>query len=81
MANGFSSLAKFVAGSAMGAALGATIGVLMAPKSGEQMQADTNAFINTVKSEGERAREEAEARVADRFRAKVNDSAALSSKA
>ena len=81
MANGITSLAKFVAGSAMGAALGATIGMLMAPRSGEQMQADTHAYMQNIKSEGERARQEAEARVAERFRQKVDDSSALTSKA
>lgn len=75
------SLIKFAAGSALGATLGATIGLLMAPKSGEQMQADTAAFVDNVKTEGERARQEAEAQMAERFRAKVNDPNALTNKA
>lgn len=75
------SLIKFAAGSALGATLGATIGLLMAPKSGEQMQAETAALVTTMKTEGERARQEAEAQMAERFRAKVNDPGALSQKA
>ena len=80
MANGITSLAKFVAGSAMGAAIGATVGMLMAPKSGEQMQVDTQAYIQTIKSEGDKARAEAEANMAERFRKKVNDSSAFTAK-
>lgn len=81
MKSGISTLIKFAAGSAFGATLGATIGMLMAPKSGEQLQADTAAFVDTLKTEGEIARQEAEAQMADRFRAKVNDSTALTQKA
>lgn len=81
MKSGVSTLIKFAAGSALGVTLGATIGMLMAPKSGEQMQAETAAFVDTVKTEGERARQEAEAQMAERFRAKVNDSSALTQKA
>lgn len=79
MKSGLSSLAKFVAGSALGATLGATIGMLMAPKSGDEMQADTSAFMENIKSEGERARQEAEVGMAERFRSKVNDPSALTS--
>lgn len=81
MKSGLSTLVKFAAGSALGATLGATIGLLMAPKSGEQMQADTAAFMDTLKTEGEQARQDAEAQMAARFRAKVNDSNALTQKA
>lgn len=75
------TLVKFAAGSAFGAALGATIGLLMAPKSGEELQADTAAYFEHVKTEGERARQEAEAQVAERFRQKVNDPSAFTQKA
>lgn len=81
MKSGVSTLIKFAAGSALGATLGATIGMLMAPKSGDQMQADTAAFVDTLKTEGEQARQQAEAQMAERFRAKVNDSSALTQKA
>lgn len=73
MKSGLSTLVKFLAGSALGATLGATVGVLMAPKSGAQMQADTVAYFDNLKAEGDRARQEAEAAVAERFRQKVND--------
>lgn len=72
---------KFAAGSAFGATLGATIGVLMAPKSGEQTQADTAALLETMKIEGETAQSEAEARMAERFRQRVDDPEALKPKA
>lgn len=81
MKSGIATLAKFVAGSALGATLGATIGLLMAPKSGEELQADTAAYIDTLKTEGDRARQEAEAQVAERFRQKVNDPSAFTQKA
>lgn len=77
MKSGISTLAKFVAGSAFGATLGATIGLLMAPRSGEETQAQTAAFMENLKTEGERARVEAEAQVAERFRQKVNDPTAF----
>lgn len=75
----FGSFAKFLAGSAFGATVGATIGLLMAPKSGAELQADTSSYINTVKAEGEKAREEAEAQLVERFRQRVNDPTAFSS--
>lgn len=81
MKSGLSSLIKFAAGSALGATLGATIGMLMAPKSGEQMQADTAAYMHTLKTEGEQARQEAEAQMAERFRQKVDDPEAFTQKA
>lgn len=77
MKSGLSTLLKFTAGSAFGATIGATIAVLMAPKSGEQTQAETSALFNTMKTEGENARQDAENRMADRFRQKVNDPDAL----
>lgn len=73
------SLAKFLIGSAVGATVGATIGLLMAPKSGAELQADTSSFMSNVKSEGEKARQEAEAQVAERFRQRVNDPTAFTS--
>lgn len=73
------SLARFLAGSALGATVGATIGLLMAPKSGAELQADTNTYINTVKAEGEKARQETEAQLAERFRQRVNDPTAFTS--
>lgn len=81
MKSGISTLMKFAAGSALGATLGATIGMLMAPKSGAQLQADTASLVETLKTEGEIARQEAEAQVAERFRAKVNDPNAFTQKA
>lgn len=76
-----STLVKFMAGSALGATLGATIGLLMAPKSGPQLQADTAAYLDNVRTEGELARQEAEAAMAERFRQKVDDPSALTEKA
>lgn len=81
MKSGLSTLAKFVAGSAFGLTVGATIGLLMAPKSGDQLQADTAAYVETLRVEGERARQEAEAQAAERFRQKVKDPTALTEKA
>lgn len=72
-----SGLMKFVGGTAFGATLGAAIGALMAPKSGDQMQAETNALINLAKTEGEAARVMAEERVAANFRSRVDDPKAL----
>ncbi len=81
MKSGFAGLLKFATGSAVGATIGAAIGVLMAPRSGEQTQAETAAFLQTAKAEGELARQQAEARVAARFRDKVHDPSALTSQA
>lgn len=81
MKSGVSTLLKFAAGSAFGATLGATIGLLMAPKSGEETQADTTAYLNALKTEGERARLDAEAQVAERFRQKTSDPTAFTQKA
>lgn len=80
MKSGLSTLVKFAAGSAFGATLGATIGLLMAPRSGEQTRTHTAAWMENLKTEGERARIEAEAQVAERFRQKVNDPTAFSQK-
>lgn len=77
MKSGIAKLGKFLAGSAFGATVGATIGLLLAPRSGEETQAQTAAFMETIKTEGERARIEAEAQAAERFRQKVNDPTAL----
>lgn len=81
MKSGVVNLLKFAAGSAFGATLGATIGLLMAPKSGAEMQADTAAYVGTLKSEGERARQEAEEQVAERFRQKTSDPTAFTQNA
>lgn len=81
MKSGIASLAKFALGSALGATLGASIGLLMAPRSGEQTQANTAAFIDNLKTEGERARLEAETQMAERFRHKVGDPNAFTQKA
>lgn len=80
MANGLANFGKFVLGGAFGATVGATIGLLMAPKSGAQMQADTASYIDTIKTEGERARVEAENEMIARYRARVNDQSALGQK-
>lgn len=77
MKSGIEGLLKFAAGSAFGATLGATIGVLMAPRSGAETQAYTAAYIENARAEGERARQEAEARVAAHFRQEVDDPTAL----
>jgi gas vesicle protein len=68
---------KFVAGSALGVALGAAVAALVAPSSGEQLQSDTKAFVDHVKSEGDLARKQAEEQAAQRFRARVGDTSAL----
>lgn len=81
MKSGISSLMKFAAGSALGVALGATIGLLMAPRSGEQLQADTAMFVDNLRTEGEQARAEAEAEMAARFRQKVGDPNAFTNNA
>lgn len=75
--SGMASLVKFVAGSAVGATIGASIGLLLAPKSGEQLQAETAAYMDNLKSEGELARQRAEAEMAERFRQKVDDPTAF----
>lgn len=77
MKSGIAGLLKFAGGSAFGAALGATIGVLMAPRSGEETRAYTAAFVDNARAEGELARQDAEARVAAHFRQEVNDPTAL----
>lgn len=70
---------KFVVGSAVGVAIGAAAGALVAPKSGDELQAETNAFLTNVRDEGEAARVAAEAEVAARFRDRVNDPKAFTS--
>ena len=77
MNQGIAKMLKFAGGSAFGATVGAAIGALMAPRSGVETQAQTNALIDTMKAEGEVARIEAEERVAQNFRAKVDDPNAL----
>lgn len=77
MKQGIAKTLKFAGGSAFGAALGAAIGALMAPRSGDETQAQANALVTTMKTEGEVARIEAEERVARNFRAKVDDPNAL----
>lgn len=77
MNSGVKTLTKFVASSVLGATLGATIGLLMAPKSGAELQAETAARIDLMQTEGERARQEAEAQMAERFRQKVDDPTAF----
>lgn len=72
-----SGFLKFAVGSALGATVGAAIGVLMAPKSGEETQADAASFIQGAKAEGQRAQAQAEAAAAERFRSKVEDPSAL----
>lgn len=81
MKSGLTTLAKFVAGSALGATIGASIGLLLAPKSGEQLQSETATYIDHVKTEGDRARAEAEERIREEFRQQVNDPTAFTSKA
>ncbi|MCA9834919.1 MAG: YtxH domain-containing protein [Thermomicrobiales bacterium] len=76
----FQGLFKFVVGSAVGAAIGAGVASLMAPKSGEEFQADTNALLERARTEGDQARMEAEAAVAERFRQTVNDPSAFGAK-
>ncbi|MCO5217047.1 MAG: YtxH domain-containing protein [Thermomicrobiales bacterium] len=73
MNDGIRGFLKFIVGSAVGVAIGAAAGALAAPKSGEEFQTETNAFLNSVKEEGEAARVAAEAEVAQRFRERVND--------
>lgn len=76
----FQGLFKFVVGSAVGAVIGAGVASLLAPKSGDELQADTNALLERARSEGEQARMEAEAAVAERFRQTVNDPSAFVAK-
>jgi gas vesicle protein len=77
MKSGIAGLLKFAGGSAFGAALGATIGVLMAPRSGEETRAYTAEFVQTARAEGELARQAAEERAAAHFRREVGDPTAL----
>lgn len=73
-------LLKFVASSAAGLAVGAVIASLVAPKSGQELQADASALFERVRTEGEQARVEAEEQAAERFRQRVNDPSAFGSR-
>lgn len=68
---------KFGLGGAFGAMIGAGVASLLAPQRGEEFQATSRAFLDEVKSEGERARQATEAELAERFRIQVNDDKAL----
>lgn len=68
---------KFGLGGAFGAAIGAGVASLLAPQRGEEFQATSRAFLDEVKSEGERAQQATEAEMSRRFRVQVSDDKAL----
>lgn len=68
---------KFGLGGALGAAIGAGVASLLAPQKGEEFQSTSRSFIAEVKSAGDQAQQETEARLAQRFRVQVADDKAL----
>jgi gas vesicle protein len=72
---------KFGMGGAVGAAIGAGVAAFLAPKRGEEIQADTQSFINTVKTEGDAAKAAKEREMMNRFRSQVNDPTAFTEQA
>ncbi len=70
-------LLMFGGGSMLGAAVGAAVGSLLAPQRGEELQRQVHALINEARTEGDRAAEETRQALANRFRGRVNDPAAL----
>lgn len=61
------TLVKLVGGAVLGAATGAAIGILMAPKSGTDLQSDIKAYIDEVKTAGQRAEEDRRRELQERF--------------
>jgi gas vesicle protein len=68
---------KFGMGGALGAAIGAGVAALMAPKRGEELQKESMALVEQVKSEGEAAKLAKEQEMMNRFRSQVHDSTAF----
>ena len=68
---------KFGMGGALGAAIGAGVASLFAPQKGEELQSASRSFIAEVKTAGDVAQQETEARLAERFRTQVADDKAL----
>lgn len=68
---------KFSVGGALGAAVGAGVAALMAPKRGEELQKESMALVDEVKSQGEAAKLAKEQEMMNRFRSQVHDSAAF----
>jgi gas vesicle protein len=61
------TLVKFVGGTLLGAATGAAIGILLAPKSGTDLQRDIQAYIDEVKAAGRQAEEDRRRELEERF--------------
>jgi gas vesicle protein len=72
--NKFVALAK---GGLLGAAVGAVTAVLVAPKSGEQLQQEVNDRIREAKIAGENAKAAKQVELIERYRLGVDSSAAL----
>jgi gas vesicle protein len=68
---------KFGMGGALGAAIGAGVASLFAPQKGEELQTASRSFVTEVKTAGDIAQQETEARLAQRFRVQVADDKAL----
>lgn len=68
---------KFGLGGALGAAVGAGVAAFMAPKRGEDIQKESMAFVEQVKTEGEAAKLAKEQELLNRYRSQVNDPTAF----
>lgn len=68
---------KFGLGGTLGAVVGAGIASLLAPQTGEELQRNSHAFLDDVKAEGDRARQETESELSEKYRVQVADPKAL----
>lgn len=67
----------FIVGSSLGAGIGAAVATLAAPESGDDLRQRVKRVADDVQHAGDRARQEKEGELADRFRSTVKDPAAL----
>lgn len=70
-------LAKFTGGGLLGVAIGATVAALLAPQSGEELQARVRERLDAAKVARAEAEEETKARLRAEFRQTVKDPNAL----
>ena len=73
----FTGLVKFGLGGAVGAAIGGAAAYLFAPQSGSELTGKFRARVAEAKLAGTEAKAQTEQALINRFRARVNDPAAL----
>ena len=73
-------LLKFIAGGATGTAVGLAVASLLAPQKGEVLQAETHQRISDARAAGDEAEIQTRAAMEERFRQRVGDRNALTSR-